>query len=201
MKMKNYFFEFWIFILSRSIVYLLSFISYKEFLFDIFKIYNILKKGLIEIYLKKYYIDIITFLVLIIIPFIFYKFIKNKIKNSSTKQEKIIYIKKVGIDSQLDYLATFLLPLIAGFQKINFTWIIFYEIFIFVIVIKDVNSYYKKIFSIFYKEYNITLENGNEICVFSKEKEIKLRNQIGKDTLLKSVNIYNEILGDRIYFY
>lgn len=201
MKLKNWIFEVWIFILSRSIVYLLSFISYRGFLFKPCKIYQIFRNGFIENYLKKYYLDIATFVFLIVMYIIFLFFTKNRIKNSVTKQEKIISIKKIGIESQLEYLTSFLLPLIAGFQKVNFIWIVVYEAFIFIIVLKNINGYYRKIYSMFYKEYIVTLENDIEIFVFSKKKENEIKKQIGKDTLLNSVNIHDEILGDKIFFY
>ena len=194
MKLKNWIFEIWIFILSRSVIYLLSFISYRGFLFKPYKIYQILRKGNLDIYLKKYYLDVITLSVLIIMPILFIIFTKNRIRNSIAKQEKIITIKKIGIETQLEYLNTFLLPLIAGFQKVNFIWIVLYEIFIFIIILKNINGYYKKIYSMLYKEYVVTLENNIEILIFSKKKEKEIKKQIGKEILLNSVNIYDEKL-------
>ena len=201
MKLKTYFFEIWIFLLSRSPVYFLSFISYREFLFNLPKIYKILNDRIIKVYLEKYFFDVVGFISLILFIILFKVFTSNKIKNSTTTQEKIISIKKIGLESQIDYLATFLLPLIAGFQKVNLFWIIFYEIFIFIIIRKNMNQYLIKVYSILFKEYVATLENNVKVIIFSNKEEEEIKEQIGKDSILNSVNIYNDILSDKIFFY
>ena len=69
-------------------------------------------------------------------------------------------------------MASYIIPLIAGFQDASFLFLLLYELFIFVLLTRNVNKYYRLLISLIYTEY-IGIEDNSEkeVVFFSSEKE------------------------------
>lgn len=201
-KVHNIIYIFWVFLLSRSMVYILSFISYNAHLFDIRKLINIIiKENEITKYLIKYKIEVLIFMVLIMILFSGIKFINKGISSARIDQIEIVEIKINNVDRQLSYIGTFILPLLASFQEVDIIWLIIYEIFILVITSKNIEDYYKMIYAFGFKEYTVTLKSGKELILFSNVlKEISVTD-LPKKINISCINISNENLSEYIYVY
>lgn len=201
-KVHNIIYTFWVFLLSRSMVYILSFISYNAHLFDIRKLINIIiKENEITKYLIKYKIEVLIFMVLIMILFSGIKFINKGISSARIDQIEIVEIKINNVDRQLSYIGTFILPLLASFQEVDIIWLIIYEIFILVITSKNIEDYYKMIYAFGFKEYTVTLKSGKELILFSNVlKEISVTD-LPKKINISCINISNENLSEYIYVY
>lgn len=197
--MKKNIYKIWIFLLSRSVIYILSFVSYNAHLFNIKKLLNIFVKNEILKYIIKYKIEMTFFIVLILLLFSSIIFIKNGISSARKDQIEIAKIKINNVDRQLSYISTFVLPLLASFQKIEISWLIFYEIFIFVIVLKNIEDYYKMIYALIFKEYVITLSSGEEITLFSNVLENISVENLPQKFNINCINISNENLSEYIY--
>lgn len=201
-KLYNIIYIFWVFLLSRSMVYILSFISYNAHLFNIKKLINIIiEKKEITKYLMKYKVEIFIFFILLLILFSGIKFINRGISSARNDQIEITEIKINSVDRQLSYIGTFILPLLASFQKIGIIWLIVYEFFILIITSKNIEDYYKMIYAFVFKEYTVTLKSGKEMVLFSNIlKEISIVD-LPKKINIKSINISNENLSEYIYVY
>lgn len=199
--MKDKIYKSWVFLLSRSIVYIFSFFSYNDNLLNIKKWIEIFNKKELSIYLKLYKNKIVIFVLLLMLLVSGIKLIKNKIKSARKDQINIIKIRFNSIDRQLSYIGTFVLPLIASFQKIDILWLIFYEAFIFFIISKNIEDYYKMIYAFGFKEYVITLDSGDEIIIFSNILSNISIDELPKKINISCINISNENLSEYIYLY
>lgn len=199
--MKKIIYKVWIFLLSRSIIYIFSFFSYNSYLINVGKWIDILKKHDMYIYINRYKVQLFIIFILFIILIISKIFINNSIKNARIINYRIVDIKINNIDRQLSYIGTFVLPLLASFQKIEILWLVFYEMFVFFIISKNIESYYRMIFSFLFTEYIATLESGNEILIYTNKLKTISTTKLPNQFNLKGVNISNDSLGEYIFVY
>ena len=114
------------FIILRSPVYILSVLSY----------YNNGKITFLECIQKKYsirYFPYILLIILIILLFIIVKWFKKKILEGQKITKKFLVIQKSDTDIEFDFISSYNIPLIAGFQDVKIIILIGYEFFIYLI--------------------------------------------------------------------
>ena len=149
-------------------------------------------------------------IILIILLFLIIKLFKIKISKGQIITKKFLVIQKNDTDIEFNFISSYIIPLIAGFQDVKIIILIGYEFFIYLIFLKNANKYYKLLISLIYTEYiGKDFETGEEITFFSSEKEdiikkyithgvsnknIKLRNVSfsNDDSLAKNILIFKE---------
>lgn len=191
------------FIILRAPVYILSILSY----------YNNGKIKFLESIQERYSIKFFPYvllIILIILLFLIIKLFKIKISKGQIITKKFLVIQKNDTDIEFNFISSYIIPLIAGFQDVKIIILIGYEFFIYLIFLKNANKYYKLLISLIYTEYiGKDFETGEEITFFSSEKEdiikkyithgvsnknIKLRNVSfsNDDSLAKNILIFKE---------
>lgn len=191
-----------VFLLLRTPVYVLLVILY----FNMIKCYlNNLKFFPEKINNSISWIIIVVFIgVLAYLIYISYSYYKNRISEGTITSKNFCVIYKNDEDIEMNFLNSYIFPIIAGFQEINFIWVIFYEILIYIIISKNINKYYRLFISIFFTEYiAYENENGNEYKFFSREKEETIKQYLdnNKKIPLKNVDFSLDSLGKNILIF
>lgn len=187
-----------LFLMLRTPIYILSIISY--YANNDFDMSKYIKNPI----LNKYFLYILLF-TLIVTFLIFCFLLKSKISKSEVIEKKFLSIQKSdNYESQFDFMASYIIPLIAGFQDASFLFLLLYELFIFVLLTRNVNKYYRLLISLIYTEY-IGIEDNSEkeVVFFSSEKENIIKKYIthsisDKKIKLKNINFSNSPLSKNI---
>ena len=163
-----------IFIMFRSIVYLLILLlviqNKIETLFNLLIIGDF--KNVCINMIKNYKILTLILIVLVIV-YCSNKHILNKIKGSRSFIKKIVSIKKEEPNNLIMYLSSYILPIIGSLGNLNILWIIVYEVFLLKFFLKNINFHYRLLLSFMYSEYLIVTEDGNEYYMYTKTKKLK----------------------------
>ena len=179
------------FIILRSPVYILSVLSY----------YNNGKITFLECIQKKYsikYFPYILLIFLIILLFMIVKWFKKKILEGQKITKKFLVIQKSDTDIEFNFISSYIIPLIAGFQDVKIIILIGYEFFIYLIFLKNTDKYYTLLVSLIYTEYvGKDFETGEEITFFSSEKEDTIKKYMtygigNKEMKLNNVSFSND---------
>ena len=197
--MNNKIRNFIVFLLLRTPIYILLVILYFNTIKTHLKYFSEKINNNISWVILILFIGILVYLI-----YISYSYYKNRILDVTTTLKKFYTIYKNDEDIEMNFLNSYIFPIIAGFQEINFIWVIFYEILIYVIISKNINKYYRLFISIFFTEYiAYENENGNECKFFSREKEeiIKEYLENKKEIPLKNVDFSLDSLGRNIFIF
>ena len=129
--MNNKIRNFIVFLLLRTPVYVLLVILY----FNMIKCYlNNLKFFPEKINNSISWIIIVVFIgVLTYLIYISYSYYKNRISEGTITSKNFCVIYKNDEDIEMNFLNSYIFPIIAGFQEINFIWVIFLKILISII--------------------------------------------------------------------
>lgn len=194
-----------VFLMSRSPIYILSYFSYcydeKQKNMKIIQKIIIWKEKIFSWNINIIKGKFIVFIVIVLLLFGGIIFLHNKVKGAKIEKLEIEKIDILAIDRQLSYIGTFVLPLIAAFQKVSILWMLFYEFLIFLIISKNMDDYYKLIYGFLYKQYLVTIAGNIKIVVFSNELKQISKLELPKNILFKAVDISEDKTGEYIYFY
>lgn len=189
------------FIFFRSPVYILSFISYNSKLFNIRKLISAFTSNNIIFYLEKYYTELNTFIILIILILLGFLFLENKIKGSREEPIKLKKIEKENPSDLVMYIGSYLLPMLASFNNLSFLWIIIYESFIYVIYCRHINFHYKVVMGFLYNGYTVTFENGKCFSLFSNKSVIEIESLIDEESSIKFIRFGDNFHENEILFF
>ncbi|UPO96438.1 hypothetical protein MKD34_04555 [Cetobacterium somerae] len=187
-----------VFLYFRIVVYFLSFVSYNMKLFNFSKIIKIINEKNISIYMNIYWLELIIFTLIIFIMVLGKIFINIKLQKSQGLEIQVEKIEKKSPETQIMYIGTYLLPLIASFYRLNIVWLVCYEIFILSIYYKNINYHYSILLGFLYKNYKITDVEGKEYILYSNKNEKEMTTS--KKFIVSSVNFGDEIIINKLYF-
>jgi hypothetical protein len=126
------------------------------------------------------------------------KWFKKKILEGQKITKKFLVIQKSDTDIEFNFISSYIIPLIAGFQDVKIIILIGYEFFIYLIFLKNTDKYYKLLVSLIYTEYvGKDFETGEEITFFSSEKEDTIKKYMtygigNKEMKLNNVSFSND---------
>ncbi|MCI7343413.1 MAG: hypothetical protein MSH33_05655 [Fusobacterium necrophorum] len=198
--MNNKIRNFIVFLLLRTPIYILLIVSYFTCIQKYLEEFKFFPQKINSTICLVFLIFVIATLVFIIsISFSYYE---NRISEGTITLKRFDTIYKNDEDIEMGFLNSYIFPIIAGFQGMNFLWIIFYETFIFLIISKNINKYYRLFISLFFTEY-VAYENDKKITFFSREKEEKIKKYLndGEEIPLKNVDFSLDSLGKNIFIY
>lgn len=190
-----------IFFLLRTPVYILLIVSYFTTIQQYLEKFKIFNEEKINSNLCFGFLIFIIIILVIVIRSSF-SYYKNRISEGTITLKRFNIIHKNDEDIEMSFLNSYIFPIVAGFQGMNFLWIIFYEAFIFIIISKNINKYYRLFISLFFTEY-IAYENDKKIIFFSREKEEKIKEYLDdkKEIPLKNVDFSLDSLGKNILIF
>lgn len=197
--------KFLTFIYFRIIVYFLSYISYNRNILNFKKIINIILNRKFGEYIKIYKLNVILLMVIFLIGIFGTLYIQSELKNGRDIKLKIKTIERDIPNNQIMYIGTYLLPLISSFYKLDLIWIVVYELFIYIIYLKNINFHYMVLLGFMYRGYKITaISELNEECIeynlYTNKNHEDLKVLLEEMVIMKELNFENEFISKKIIY-